>query len=214
MGRECLMGTSDETSLLLRAPPEARQELLAEFFTRQRPRLRWMIRLRLDGRLQGRIDPSDVLQETFLEASRRLEDYIEKPELPFTLWLRVVTGQKLLDLARFHTRAKRDVRHDRVLPSEGVPNATGSALTDALVDAGTSPSQTILREEQRRNVAEAIDSMDPIDREVIALRHFERLPNGAIAQILGIPESAASKRYFRALAKLRKIIGPLAGGKE
>jgi RNA polymerase sigma-70 factor (ECF subfamily) len=101
-----------------------------------------------------------------------------------------------------------------VLPSEGILHATGSALTDALIEAGTSPSQTILREEQRQRVAEAIEAMDPIDREVIALRHFEQLPNSAIAQILGIPESAASKRYFRALAKLRKLIGPLSGREE
>jgi RNA polymerase sigma-70 factor (ECF subfamily) len=203
-----MAGSVDDTSILIGAKsPEERKRVLADLFVKYTDRLKAMVRLRLDPRLKGRLDPSDVLQEAYLEASRRLEEYTQKPALPFHLWLRLITGQRLLDLARYHTRARRDARHDQPLPGERIPEATSLGLTDALIEDGTSPSQAAAREELRQKVTEALESMDPVDREVLALRHFEQLSNGEVAGVLGIEESAASKRYFRALDKLRKIVG-------
>src|SRR5207249_5849466 len=89
---------SSETGDLLSRAGAGDAQALAELFARHRDRLRQMVRLRLDRRLQGRLDPSDVLQEAYLVYDRRLADYAPDPAVPFFLWLRQLTGQKLIDL--------------------------------------------------------------------------------------------------------------------
>src|SRR6516164_7928521 len=93
--------TADPSELLRRAGAGDSQAL-SELFTRYRDRLRWMVRLRLNRRLQGRVDPSDVIQEAYLEISKNLPEYLRDPKMPFFLWLRYITGQKLLALRRRH----------------------------------------------------------------------------------------------------------------
>src|SRR5205085_11357598 len=87
---------------LLRRAAAGDQQGWGELLTRHRGRLRRMVTVRLDPRLQGRIDPSDVLQEACLEASARLGEYLREPRMPFFLWLRFLTGQQLLALHRHH----------------------------------------------------------------------------------------------------------------
>ena len=177
-----------------------------------RDRLRRMVRLRLDPRLHGRIDPSDVLQEALLEAALRLDEYRRNPALPMFLWLRFLTGQKLLQLHRRHLGVQaRDAAREISLHRGPLPEATSAALAAQLVGRHSSPSKAAMRAEVKLKLEQALNQMDPIDREVLVLRHFEQLSNAETAQSLGIEESAASKRYVRALKRLKGHLGSFPG---
>src|SRR5262245_15528081 len=185
---------------------------LAELFARYRDRLRRMVRLRLDRRLFGRLDPSDVLQEAYLDFARRFTDYARAPTLPFYLWLRALTGQKLVDLHRQHLGARmRDAGLEVSLYRGSLPQASSASLANHLLGRLTSPSRAAIRAETQIRVQEALNSMDPLDREVLTLRHFEMLSNDETAQLLGISKKAASKRFVRALERLQDILTLLPG---
>jgi RNA polymerase sigma-70 factor (ECF subfamily) len=172
-----------------------------------------MVALRLDHRLQGRVDASDVIQEAYLEAWNRLPDYVHKPAMPFYLWLRFLTGQKLLSLHRHHLgREMRDAGREVSLYRGALPEASSAALVAQLLGHGTRPSEAAVRIELKIRLQEALNQMDPIDREVIALRHFEQLSRAETAQLMGMRESAVSKRYVRALERLKQILASLPGG--
>jgi RNA polymerase sigma-70 factor (ECF subfamily) len=186
---------------------------LEALLERYRARLRRMIKLRLDRRLQGRVDPSDVIQESYLEVSRRLAEYLRDPSLPFFLWLRLVTGQKLALVHRQHLGVQaRDAGREVSLYRGALPEATSAALAAQLIGQRTSPSQAAARAELKIRLQEALNSMDELDREVLALRHFEQLTNTETARVLGISETAACNRYVRALERLKKILTGPAGG--
>jgi RNA polymerase sigma-70 factor (ECF subfamily) len=193
--------------------PDTYPEQLARLFEQRRTQLRRMVALRLDHRLQGRIDPSDVIQEAYLEASVRLADYRENPAMPLFVWLRFITAQKLLVLHRRHLGAKvRDAGREVSLYRGALPEATSAALAAQLVGRYTTPSQAAMRAELRLRVQDALNLMDPIDREILALRHFEQLSNAEAAHVLEIDESAASKRFVRALRRLKEVLASLPGG--
>ena len=174
---------------------------------RHHPRLRRMVGLRLDPRLRGRVDPSDVLQDVYLDAARRLPDYLRDPPLPFFLWLRQLAGTRLAKAHRHHLGAlQRDVRQEVARVPGPVPEASSVAIADHLLGPGGLPSEAAARRELREQLLAALDQMDPIDREVLALRHFEQLTNGEAAQALGLTAGAASKRYVRALERLRDLL--------
>src|SRR4051812_11236556 len=183
---------------------------------RYRDRLRRMIKLRLDRRLQGRVDPSDVIQEAHLEVSRGLAEYLRDPSLPFFLWLRLVTGQKLALVHRQHLGVQaRDAGREVSLYRGALPEATSAALAARLIGKQTSPSHAAAGAELKIRLQEALNLMDELDREVLALRHFEQLTNAETARALGISETAACNRYVRALERLKKILtGPAGGGGE
>jgi RNA polymerase sigma-70 factor (ECF subfamily) len=187
-------------------------EALAELFGLYRERLRLMIRLRLDRRLYGRLDPSDVLQEAYLDLAERFPEYAAKPALPFFLWLRWLTGQKLIDLHRHHLGTKmRDAGQEVSLYRGALPQASSESMAAHLLGKLTTPSQAAIRIETQIRVQEAINSMDDLDREVLVLRHFEMLCNNETAQVLGISKKAASNRYIRALERLKEILSLLHG---
>jgi RNA polymerase sigma-70 factor (ECF subfamily) len=180
---------------------------LAALFDLYRARLRHMVRLRLDRRLAGRLDPDDVLQEAYLEADRRLADYLRDPAIPPFLWLRLVTGQKLTDLHRHHLGARmRDAGMEVSLHRGAVPQASSVSLAELLLGRLTSPTRAAQRAEMQRRLQEALNAMDPIDREVLVLRHFEELSNAETAQVLGLEKTAASNRYIRALKRLKRAM--------
>jgi RNA polymerase sigma-70 factor (ECF subfamily) len=197
---------------LLRRAGNGDQEALAELFGRYRDRLKRMVLLRLDRRLQGRIDASDVLQEAYLDLARRASEIADKPDMPFFLWLRLLTGQRLLAIHRRHFGTRmRDVGQEVALHHGAMPQATSASLAAQLLGRLTSPSLAAVRAEMQLRLQEALNSMDPIDREVLVLRHFEELSNGETAEVLGLQKTAASNRYVRALKRLRSILQSMPG---
>jgi RNA polymerase sigma-70 factor (ECF subfamily) len=181
----------------------------------QRGRLERMLSLRIDGRLRGRIDPSDVIQDAFLEASCRLEEYLRDPRMPFYLWVRYIVSQRLHTIYREHLGAqKRDARREISIDQSAGAATSSRALAAHLLGTLSTPSQAAVRSELRDRLREAIESMEPFDREVIALRHFEQLGNSEVAQLLGLEEPAASRRYFRAIRRLRDLVARIPGMAE
>lgn len=214
-----MISDSSDIDDLLRRAGVGDADALAELFAHYRERLRQMVRLRLDRRLLGRLDPSDVLQEAYLELAKRFPEYAAKPELAFFLWLRWLTGQKLIDLHRHHLGTKmRDAGQEVSLYRGALPQASSESLAAQLLGKLTSPSQAAARVETQIRVQEAINSMDAMDREVLVLRHFEMLSNQETAKVLGISKKAASNRYIRALERLKEILSLIRGfgnsGKE
>ena len=206
-------GNSSETDQLLRRLAKGDHRDWGALLERHRQRLRRMIALRLDQRLQGRIDASDVIQEAYLEASTRLEDYLRRPTMPFYLWLRFLTGQKLLELHRHHLGAQmRDAGREVSLYRGSLPETSTAALAAQLLGRDTRPSEAAVRAERKIRLQEALNSMEPMDREVLALRHFEQLTTPEVAQVLCIKEAAAGKRYLRALRRLKEILNSMPGG--
>jgi RNA polymerase sigma-70 factor (ECF subfamily) len=200
----------DEIDRLLRRAAGGDPEIWAALIDRHRDRLRRLINFRLDGRLRGRVDPSDVIQDICLEAWEHLGEYVQRPGTPFFLWLRGIAGNKLKELHRHHFGARmRDARREVALDAGGRPDATSAALAAQLLGHVTRPSEAAAGAERKARLHLALGSMDPIDREVLALRHFEHLSPAETAQVLGIKEKAAGMRYVRALRRLKEILARL-----
>lgn len=196
------------------ATPESRLRAgdpaaVGELFSACRDRLKRMVRLRLDRRLQGRLDASDVLQEAFLDVQKKAPEFAAK-DMPAYLWLRLVTAERLLVLHRHHLGTKmRNAGQEVSLYRGGLPPATTHSLANLLLGRMTSPSEAAVRAERQVRLQEALDTMEPIDREVLVLRHFEELSNNEVALILELSKSAASNRYLRALKRLKDILATL-----
>ncbi|MBI4600496.1 MAG: sigma-70 family RNA polymerase sigma factor [Planctomycetes bacterium] len=207
----------DESTIadLLERARKGDREAVGALLEGQRARLKRMLALRIDGRLRGRVDAEDIIQDAFLEASIRLGDYLREPSMPFYLWVRFIAVQRLHAVYREHLGAqKRDVRREHVLGDRCNVEASSEALAAQLLGKLSTPSQRVVRAELRERLRETLESMDPVDQEVIALRHFEHLGNAEAARILGIDESAASKRYVRAMRRLRDLLVRIPGMAE
>ena len=186
------------------------EQALAELFERFQPRLQRMVELRLHPKLCGRVDAADVLQETYLEAAKRLHRYLSDPSVPVFVWMRGVVCDTLTHVHRRHLGAKkRDVGQEVSIHRHGYPLASSVSLAAHLVGRLTSPSQAAIRAETMARLEDALDQMDEIDREVLALRHFEQLGNNEVAAILGLNKAAASQRYMRALARLKDVLSAI-----
>ena len=194
-------------------PEEIRQALatdgqlaLAGYFESFRARLAKIVSFRLDHRLGGRVSTSDVLQEAYVRAAKRLDHFLSNDDMPLFVWLRMEVQQQLVDLHRMHLAAeKRDVRKERVRLGFADASGTSRAMAWELSAQITSPSQWLRRAERLAWLETTLNEMNELDREVIALRHFEELSNDEAAQVLQISSAAASTRYLRALKRLREI---------
>lgn len=187
-------------------------QALGELFTLHRERLWRMVLVRLDHRLASRISPDDVLQETFIDVARRISEYLADPAVPFYVWLRFLTVQRMLMIQRAHLGSqKRDVNLEASRLKGKGPMASSESMAWQLVSRLTSPSQAAIRHELQARLRAALDELEPLDREVLALRHFEELGNNEVAQVLGISKDAASKRYLRALRRLKDIFTDSSG---
>jgi RNA polymerase sigma-70 factor (ECF subfamily) len=203
--------TPTEESLVARLQ-QGDQDVLGELFSLHRQRLRRLIEFRFDLRLRGRVDPSDVLQESFLDAAQRLPHFIQGPAVPVFVWLRQVAIQRLIEVHRRHLGAeKRSAHRERSVDVWASPSATSASLAFQLVSRLASPSDVLVRNELVAQLHQALELMDPIDREVLALRHFEELSNDETAAALGLQKSAASNRYVRALGRLKKLLENIPG---
>jgi RNA polymerase sigma-70 factor, ECF subfamily len=206
------MAESAEVTDLLRCAAAGEEGALRELFSRHRDRLKRMVHLRLSRRLAGRVDDSDVLQEAYLDAARRLDEYVRQPALPFFLWLRHLTALKLAEVHRRHLGTQlRDADREVTLHRGGLPLADSVSLAAQLLATLTTPSQAVIKAETRLLVQEALNSMDPIDREVLALKHFEQLSTAEIAEVLGLSKAGAGSRYLRAIKRLREILSQIPG---
>lgn len=187
---------------------------VAELFSEFQPRLERMVEFRLDGRLRGRVDPADILQEAYIEIARRIEDYTSSPTVAFYVWVRQITWQTLLSVHRRHLGQKRHPNQEVRLSSRPGSDDTANSIAGALVGQLTSPSKAVQREEEHDQLRDALQSMDETDREVLALRHFEQLGNNEVAEVLGISRTAASNRYVRAIKRLGEVLASLPDFEE
>src|SRR5580704_8529290 len=191
--------TPGDTTDLIEQLRGGDRRALATLFDRYRDRLRRMVELRIDPRVRARLDASDVLQEAFLDVVGDLEAYLADPKLPPLLWLRLHVGRRLTTLHRQHLGTKmRNAGMEISLYRDALPEASSAALASMLLGRHTSPTQAAQRAERLLRVQEALNTLDPIDREVLALRHFEQLNRAEAAQVLGITQEAgASGRACR-----------------
>jgi RNA polymerase sigma-70 factor (ECF subfamily) len=185
----------------------ARQQLLV----RHQDRLRRMVRVRMDRRLAARVDPSDVVLEALADADRKLSDYLQRRPLPFYPWLRRLAWERLVKLHRRHIRAgiRSVCREDGGLP--GLPDESALELARRLIAPGSSPSERVVRDEERGRVQAALARLSEVDREVLVMPYLEGLPNAEIGAALGLSEGAVKMRHLRALERLRGLLGELRG---
>jgi len=206
---------SPATNELLARAADGDRRSLGVLLERDRDRLRRMVALRMDRRLSGRVDPSDVIQEAQIEAVERLGEFLRNPTMPFFLWLRLITGQRLMGVHRRHLGAKmRSAEREVSLYRGALPEATSAALAAQLLGHATAPSQAAVRAEVKVRLQEALNAMDPLDLEVLSLRHFEQLSTAEAARELGISDEATRKRHVRALKRLKEVLGRSPGGPE
>ncbi len=224
---ERLTNTSGDSAAVLTRLRAGDGQALAELFSMHRERLWRTVRFRLDRRLLRRVDPDDVLQEAYLAAADRIEHFVSAADrrdacatgsegrcdssVSFYVWLRMVVTQTMIDVHRRHLGAQmRDPR--REVPLGGrLPQATSSCLAIQLSGKLTSPTQAAIRDERAGQLEQSLEQMDPIDREVLALRHFEELTNSEVAEVLGIQQKAASIRDVRAVRRLKVVLSEVPG---
>jgi RNA polymerase sigma-70 factor (ECF subfamily) len=193
---------SEETCRLLERIRAGDREAFDGLLARHRPFLRQLVEMRLDARLRARLDPSDVVQETQLEAFRRLPDFLERRPMPFRLWLRKTVHERLRMAERQHLEASR-----RAVGRElSIPDASSVLLTQQLASLGPSPSQHLARGELARRVREALARLQDLDREILLMRTFEGLSYAEVGYLLEIDAAAARKRHGRALLRLHKLL--------
>jgi RNA polymerase sigma-70 factor (ECF subfamily) len=191
---------------LLQRVQDGDKQAFQELFGRHRERLRQTVLLRLDLRLARRLDASDVIQEAYLEATRRLPDYLAGREMPFYLWLWWIAKEKVLAAHRLHLGAdKRAISRECPL----LPVDSSAQLVHAVLASGPTPSQTMAARELAERLRTALAQLRDEERDLILWRHFEHLTNCEVAQLLRITEAAAGKRYIRALERLRGLLKDL-----
>jgi RNA polymerase sigma-70 factor (ECF subfamily) len=193
---------SAETCRLLEEVRSGDAPAFDRLFARHRPGLRQFVALRLDPRVRARLDPSDVVQETQLEAYRRMDDFLKRRPMPFRVWLRKTAYERLLKLRRFHVEAAQ-----RAVGRElGLADRSSLLLARPFLDRASSPSQQLARGDLVRRVRAALAGLPETDREVLLMRNVDELPYREIGFVLGLDPAAARKRYGRALLRLRKLL--------
>lgn len=204
-----------ETDQILKRLRAATPGALAALFDLHRDRLRRMIELRIDSRLRSRLDASDILQDAYLDVSRDLDAYLADPKIRPFLWMRLHVGRRLMIAHRQHLGTRmRDAGLEISLYHHAIPGASSAGLAMMLLGRHTSPSDAAQRAERIVRVQEALNGLEPIDREILALRHFEQLSRSEAALALGIDPATGAKRYFRALKRLKDALATLPDGLE
>jgi RNA polymerase sigma-70 factor (ECF subfamily) len=198
-----LVDDSVEILDLLERAGQGEPGAFAELFARYREPLRQAVALRLDRRVLARVDVSDVVQETCMEAARRLADYLAQRPLPFALWLRWLAREQVLAAHRQHLLAEMRAVGREAAP---LPAESSVCFVSALLGKEPSPSQAVVAAEAAEKLRLALGQLDDEERDLILWRHFEHLSNREIAQLLGVTEAAGGKRYIRALERLRGLL--------
>ncbi len=198
----------DQTQQLLKGVQDGDADAINRLMDRHRVAVRRLIQMRLDSALSSRVDASDVVQDVLFEASRRMEDYISNPTMPFHLWLRQLAKDRIIDMHRRHrTAQRRSVDREQHIQSLGNDDRSAADLVTLLKDAELTPAAATVRKEMEQRFLEALNELPDDDRELILMRHFEHLGNGEIAEALGLSAPAAGMRYLRAIRRLRQALG-------
>ena len=204
--------TSNKTEEMLADAKAGDGDAVNQLMERHRDGVRRMIQMRLDQRIQRRIDVSDVVQDVMVEAHRRLKEYLRTAPMPFHLWLRQIARDRIIDAHRRHrVSSKRSVDREQPLLNP-VDDRSSEDLAAQLWDPEVTPGTAAIQREMARRVEEAVAKLNELDFEIITMRHYEQLSNQEVAQALGLTEPAASMRYLRAVRRLRDLLGGDAAG--
>jgi len=196
-----------DTEILLAKARDGDRDAVDALLGRHRDALRRLVELRMDKALRRRVDASDIVQDVLVEANRRLKAYLEDPAMPFHLWLRHMAKDRMIDAHRRHRVAqRRSLDREQPLAAPRVDQSTVE-LAGQLCDGEMTPAAAATWQETLRRFQAAVEDLDETDREVILMRHFEKLSNGEVAQALDITGPAASMRYLRAVRRLRELLG-------
>lgn len=191
-------------------PEEADLRQAAEFEA-CRERLLRVVRIRIDSRLTGRLDPDDVLQEAYVDAWKRRGEF-DPAKGTLLVWLRFIALQKLTELHRKHLKVKsRDARREVAVGFHGDGGASSVVLASALLGRLTGPVSGVSRAELCEQVQIRIERLPEADQELLIMRHFEQLSNSEVAETLGISVTAACNRHVRALERLRELLSDVRG---
>jgi RNA polymerase sigma-70 factor (ECF subfamily) len=204
-----------QTEQLMAQAKEGDVSAINQLMDRHRNSLRQMVRMRLDQKIQKRIDVSDVVQDVLVEANRRLERYLAEPVMPFHLWLRQIAKDRIIDAHRRHrVSAKRSVDREQQLVAPRGYDQSSIQLASILGDTNLTPAAAAIQKEMARKVEQAISKLDEKDCEIIVMRHYEHLTNQEIGQLLDLTEPAASMRYLRAIRRLKTVLQDGTGATE
>ena len=203
----------DKTEELLAGAKGGDADAVNRLIDRHRNSVKRMVQLRLDQRIQRRVDVSDIVQEVFVEASRRLKDYVDDPKMPYHLWLRQIALDRIIDAHRRHRGSeKRNIDRERPLIAPAADDHSTMELANQLRDPELTPAAAATQREMTQLVEAAISKLDDDDGEVILMRHYEQLSNQEVAAALGLSEPAASMRYLRAMRRLRELLVEASNG--
>lgn len=198
---------TDKTQQLLDGAKQGDADAINRLMERHRNSLRRLVQMRLDQKIQRRLDVSDVVQDVLIEANRRLPEYLQNPVMSFHLWLRQIAKDRIIDAHRRHrVSAKRSVDREQALLAPGGVDRSTIELVAQLCDPELTPAAAATQHEMARRVEQAISQLGDQDSEVIIMRHYEQLSNQEIAEALQLSEPAASMRYLRAVRRLRALL--------
>jgi RNA polymerase sigma-70 factor (ECF subfamily) len=198
---------SDKTDELLAGARDGNDDAVNRLLDRHRDALRRMVQMRLDQKIQRRVDVSDVVQDVLVEANRRLVDYLNNPVMPFHLWLRQIARDRIIDAHRRHrASARRSVDREQPMAAPAGVDRSTIELVAQLCDGELTPAAAATQHELAQRVEAAIGRLGEQDAEIILMRHYEQLSNQEVAQALDLTEPAASMRYLRAVRRLRTML--------
>ena len=203
----CMWPDSDKTKELLDGAREGDPSAINGLLDRHRDALRRLVQMRLDRKIQQRVDVSDVVPDVLVEANRRLAGYLNNPQLAFHLWLRHIAKDRIIDAHRRHRGSRKrsvDLEQPVAIPN-GMDRSTIQLIAQ-IQDPEMSPDEKIAQKEMVEVVEGALGELNDQDAEIIVMRHYEKLTNQEVAIALELSEPAASMRYLRAVRRLREIL--------
>jgi RNA polymerase sigma-70 factor (ECF subfamily) len=203
---------SDQTDQLLIAAKKGDPQAVNRLLEKHRGPVRRLVEMRLDRKVQRRVDVSDVVQEVMVEASGRLDKYLADPAMAFHLWLRQIAWDHIIDTYRRHrVSAKRNMDREQPMSAPAGANQSTAELAIQLCDPGITPAAAAMQHEIAKRVEAAIERLNDQDREIVIMRHYEHLSNLEIAEVLKLNPPAASMRYLRAIRRLRELLDEEGG---
>lgn len=197
----------DQTETLLAGARAGDSDAVNKLLEKHRRSVRRLVEMRLDRKVQQRVDVSDVVQDVMVEASGRLEKYLDDPVMAFHLWIRQIAWDRIIDTYRRHrVSAKRNMDREQPIAVPAGSDQSTMELAVQLRDPALTPAAAATQREIASKVEAVIELLNEQDREIILMRHYEHLSNLEIAEVLKLNPPAASMRYLRALRRLRQLL--------